>query len=403
MRILDRKGLYTHEHRLSKNRSALTKRINCDPLTLTLPGTEHIPLRDALMVPPDSEEFRKLSQTAIQYANHKTNPDIYASNRSTRDTNRSTTIITDTMNTFTRSVLYSDSLKSNLSNNSNVTYEVPPHASQRSKYNTGYNKSNAYAEHAPSRKHKSDSRYQQTYKTYYNRHMTSPENIGRNTYHYHSFCKKVYNKDNKDNVYNNNRTDVNNFNYNDALNNNSSHIKNNNTYLNCIDFYENDNLYANDNPSNYIENNSYIRKNHQNNNYVKNKNDIEILPKPYQAKNNLFRSPPRKTIKIPLLKTPLCKYCLPTLYSQTIQIPIQISHQNNYNTNNYMNNKQSKYKPNFKENIHLNKDINKNINYSNDYSNSYYSYSKPEFIKNTTNYNRSAYKNRTNTYNNISK
>ena len=68
-----------------------------------------------------------------------------------------------------------------------------------------------------------------------------------------------------------------------------------------------------------------------------------------------------------------------------------------------MNNKQLTYKPNFKENIHLNNDINKNINYSNDYSNSYYSYSKPEFIKNTTNYNRIANKNRPNTYNNISK
>ena len=133
-----------------------------------------------------------------------------------------------------------------------------------------YTKSNSYVEHTPSRKHTPDSRYQHTYKTYYNQHIKSPENIGRDTYHYH------YNKDNKNNLYNNNRTDVNNCNYNNAHTTNSSHIKNNNTYLNCIDFYENDNLYANDNPSNYIENNSYIQKNHQNNNYVKNKNYIKI-------------------------------------------------------------------------------------------------------------------------------
>ena len=61
-----------------ENRSTPPTRIICGPVTLTIPGTEHTPLRVASRVPPNSEEFRKRSEEAVLYVDRKDNPDKYS-------------------------------------------------------------------------------------------------------------------------------------------------------------------------------------------------------------------------------------------------------------------------------------------------------------------------------------
>ena len=360
-----------------ENRSSPPIRIVCGPVTLTLPGTEHIPLKAASRVRPDSDEFRKRSEAAIQYANHKTNPEHY--------TNRSTKIISDTKSTC--NIIYSDILKSNISNNSNVTYKNSIYKkqtilSQFSKSKNNNTECYSYADQFPSprnfvhprkQNYKYDFHYHSNYKTN-KQFITSPNNKGKESSYYRNIYKKAKDK----NMLNDNLNNLNNIEHNNVHNDISSNVIYNNTYVNNnIQSFKNDNSYIKYNTSNVIDNNSYIQ-NEINNDYVKYKN-IKILPynsKKYKPKDNLFKSLPQKTIKKPLLKTPLPNSHYPVTFYNTKTYSLKNTKKYTQKNSKNYNKKYTKLKAQltFKEHINFNNDMHENVNYA-------------QFTKNNINYN----------------